>query len=256
MARLLAEMTWVEAGEAARRGAVIMLPLSPTEEHGPHLPLATDWMEAEAMTVMAADLLTEDGVEVIVAPTIPHAVAQVASDFPGNICIRPETLESLIIDVCNSLASHGFNRIAVVCMHFERGNRETVLRAVDKLRDKHQLKIIEAFVSRQEVWWPKLAEMMETSLTYDSHAGEMETSVMLALRPDLVRPGWDKLEPVLINFRKELTAGKRFAQIAGGEQGYFGDPTKSSAEKGRAILELWSQSIAAAVREMVNSWRG
>ena len=253
MAKLLAEMTWVEAGEAARRGAVILLPLSPTEEHGPHLPLATDWMEAEGMAVLAADLLAADGIEAIVAPTIPHAVAQVARDFPGNVCIQPETMENLIIDVCNSLASHGFNRIGVICMHFERSNKESVLHAVDVLREKHHLKIVEAFISKQEIWWPKLAEIMDTSLKYDLHGGEMETSVMLALRPDLVRPGWEKMEPVLVELRKELTDSKTFAQLPGGEKGYFGDPTKSSAEKGRAILDLWSRSVADAILELVNA---
>lgn len=251
MAKFLAEMTWVEAGEAARQGAIVMLPLSPTEEHGPHLPLATDWMEAEAIATRAADLLAVEGIDALIAPTISHAVAQVARDFPGNICIRPETLESLIVDVCASLASHGFDKQAVVCMHFERGNRETVLRAVDFLREKHNLNVIEAFVSRQDRWWPRLAQIVETDLTYDLHAGEMETSVMLALRPDLVRPGWEKMAPVLVDLRKELTRDKVFSQLPGGAQGYFGDPTRSSSEKGRAILDLWAQSVADAVAELV-----
>src|ERR1051325_8572828 len=96
-------LTWKEAREALKRGAVMILPVGSTEAHGPHLPLATDVIISEEMSRRAARKLTEQGIETFVLPPVSYSVTDFSADFAGTISIKKETAVALIRDICTSL---------------------------------------------------------------------------------------------------------------------------------------------------------
>src|ERR1051325_10051533 len=100
-------LTWKEAREALKRGAVMILPVGSTEAHGPHLPLATDVIISEEMSRRAARTLTARGVEAFVLPPLSCSVTDFSAGFAGTISIRKETAVALTRDICASLYGQG-----------------------------------------------------------------------------------------------------------------------------------------------------
>ena len=109
---LLAEMSWEEVKEYLARDDRVILPLGSTEEHGRHLGLGTDSIEAEAIARGAGE-----ATGVIVAPTLNYGMALMQMAFPGTIALRPTTLIAVLDDVFRSLYRHGFRRVLIVNGH-------------------------------------------------------------------------------------------------------------------------------------------
>ena len=248
MTRHLGEMTSEEVGAAVMAGAMVLIPLGTVEAHGPHLPLGTDYIVAGQVAEEVARRLDRDGVPTVIAPTLPYSVAQHARGFPGTISLRGETLESLLFDLAGGLAEHGFRRAAILCSHLEPGNAVHIQRAIESISKELGLEMVEAFVSTGEVWLPRLRGILETRLRRDLHGGEMETSVMLRLRPDLVKGSWRSLPATEVDIIDTVAAGVLFKDVG---PGYFGSPALSSPEKGDSIIGLWVETLAETIREFV-----
>ena len=126
--------TWKEAREAVARGVVVILPIGSTEAHGPHLPLATDVIISEEMSLRAAAKLNGRGVETLVLPAIAYSVTDFSADFPGTISIRKQTAIALIHDICVSLYEQGAQLIAVANSHLEPDHIASITEAIEKVR--------------------------------------------------------------------------------------------------------------------------
>ena len=109
-------MSWVEVENLNKDRVVIFVPIGPVEEHGPHLPLGTDFFAARDIAELAAHYVTQqdDTVQTVVAPVIPVGCCQIAADFPGTISVRGITLVRLVVDICTSLVRHGFRFMVIV----------------------------------------------------------------------------------------------------------------------------------------------
>jgi len=243
----LAETTWTDvAGDGDGAGSpgaadadVALLPVGSTEQHGPHAPLGTDTLAAEAVAARGADAY--DG-EAVVAPAVPVGVSEEHRHFPGTLWVSPDTFRAYVRETVESLAHHGWDRVILVNGH--GGN-------VDPLRE------VSARLTRDGVaytvpftWF----DAVETDLGM-GHAGPMETSLLLATRPDLVREG--RLDGAAAGGTArwgEWEAGVNLAYDSAefSENGVVGDPREASEQHGEDFLGAAGEGLAelmAVVRD-------
>lgn len=129
----LAEMTWEELRDLASARAVAILPVGATEAHGPHLPLGTDVIIAEAMARRGAELLSARGVQALLLPPLAYTAASYAAGFAGTLSIRPETVTALIVDIARGLAGHGLRALAVANAHLDPTHIGSIVRAGEEV---------------------------------------------------------------------------------------------------------------------------
>ncbi|GHF05604.1 putative mycofactocin system creatinine amidohydrolase family protein MftE [Amycolatopsis deserti] len=213
----LADLAWPELGD--RR--LLAVPLGATEQHGPHLPYTVD-------TEIAVELcrrLGEARPEVVVAPALPYGSSGEHADFPGTLSIGQEATELLLVELVRS--ADAFAGVLLVSAH--GGNAVPLRRAVAKLRYEGR---------NVRAWCPD-------GPADDTHAGRLETSVMLALRPEAVRT--NRFEPGETRPLPELIGRLRDEGVRGvSPNGVLGDPARASAEAGRATLSRWADALLEA----------
>jgi creatinine amidohydrolase len=187
--RHLADLTWPEVDAAAQRGAAVILPVGATEQHGHHLPLCTDVTLAERLALeVAAEL------DVLVAPPVTYGyrsrpLSGGGEGFPGTVSLSARTLMALVEDVLTGVAASGFRRLVVLNWHYENSNfvYEAAWLAQQRLAAPDlRIMVIEAAFSELS---PEVMELLfdDEFPGWDvEHAGILETSLMLHLRPDLV----------------------------------------------------------------------
>jgi creatinine amidohydrolase len=238
--------TWKEAGEALARGVVAILPIGSTEAHGPHLPLSTDVIISEGMSLRAAAKLNALGVATLVLPAISYSVTDFSTDFPGTVSIRRETAASLIHDICLSLYQQGARLIAIANSHLEPEHVASINEAIEKVKQETGRAV--AFPDKRRRRWAET--LTEEFRRGDCHAGSYETSLMMSARPELVRENIrQSLEPVPVSIAEKIKGGARTFSEAGGAEAYFGDPRAASREEGEAMYEALSDMIVTAVTE-------
>ena len=205
----------------ARQGAVVIVPIGSLEQHGQHLPLNTDCRTVEAVAYRAARRV--EGTPVLVLPTIPLGVSPHHMQFPGTISLSVQTVVQVLHDVCAGLVAHGFDRILILSGH--GGNGGTVSAAALEL--SHQLKrpIIGC------CWWdlcaPEINAIVEGPQPGIGHAGEIETSILLAEAPALVRREKLALVP-----------------------GITDNPARGTAAKGEAVVEAGAAALVRLLEKM------
>lgn len=205
--------------------ALLLVPVGSVEQHGPHLPLATDAMIANAVTRTAAEQLDATGAKVLVAPSLNYGASGEHEGFPGTISIGHEALHLLLVEFGRS-ASRWASGVIFVNGH--GGNTATLTKVVDLLR----------YEGRAVAW-------TSTALPDgDAHAGETETSILRFLAPwavrvDLMAPG--ATEPVTELMPRLRTEGVRGVS----PNGVLGDPTTSSVERGRELFERLVRNLVA-----------
>jgi mycofactocin precursor peptide peptidase len=199
---------------------VVVVPVGSCEQHGPHLPLATDSIIAEAL---AQGLATARS-DCLVAPTVSITASGEHQGFPGTLSIGNEAVFQLVVELVRSA---DWAR-AVVLVNGHGGNATAVGRAVGQLETEGR---------RVLAWWPRVAGG-------DPHAGHTETSLMLALRPDLVR--LERAEPGPIPSTADLMQSGVWALSA---SGVLGDPRAASAEHGAELLARLADDLAHVVDE-------
>src|SRR5215471_18481953 len=198
--------TWNEARAALDRGAVMILPVGSTEAHGPHLPVATDVIISEEMSTRAAAKLASRGIEAYVLPSISYSVTDFSADFAGTISIKKETAIALLRDICVSLYAQGARLIVIANSHLEPEHIESINAAIAEVKRESGRAV--AFPDkRRRRWAERLTEEFNRG---DCHAGSYETSLVMAVRPDLVRERLRRnLEPVPISIAEKIREGAR-----------------------------------------------
>jgi mycofactocin precursor peptide peptidase len=217
---VLAELTW----DSVPATATLLVPVGSCEQHGPHLPIGTDTLIATALADAAGARLAD----AVVAPALTITASGEHRGFPGTLSIGTEAMVTVLVELARS--ADWARRIVLVNGH--GGNVTAVRRAVDTCRAE----------GREVVaWWPDLRELTDSD---DLHAGRAETSIVLALRPELVR--LDAAAPGPSPAIAELVEhGVR----ALSPTGVLGDPTGASPDDGRRLLAaLVDQLVEAATR--------
>jgi creatinine amidohydrolase len=248
------ELTWPEVKDAADAGKVAVVPVATIEDHGRHLPIDTD----VRLCVAACDRAVASASDrAVLVPPINHGFSPHHMDFPGAITIGAETFIQYGVDVCRSLAQHGFKRILIVNGH---GSNTPFVDIIARLTTVQT----GALVAAVNYWAaPGVRAVAEALRESDkiggmNHACEFETSIYLALRPDLV----DMTKAVremghepTSNYWTDLVAGDGPLMMmeywsAISKTGVMGDPTKATAEKGERLLAAAAHGLVELIDEL------
>jgi creatinine amidohydrolase/Fe(II)-dependent formamide hydrolase-like protein len=230
---MLEDLTWPEIKDAVANGTVsVLLPVGSTEQHGPHLPLATDSLHTAAMLEAVGRRIPA-----LVAPLLPIGRADHHMAFPGTISLRQETLVAFVRDCCASLAHHGFRNVLIYSGH--GGNAKPLAAAISEIQsDLPNIRIIGCtdWSIYDDTLFQRAAELGIDRVTAGGHSGELETSMILALRPDLVL--MDRAEPGYMG-DLEAVRSKLFEEgiQAVTSNGVLGDPRPGDARRGREYLD-------------------
>jgi creatinine amidohydrolase len=250
----LGERTHLEAGRLARdRRSVVLLPLGAVEQHGPHLPLAVDWMGAEALAERLAPHLRRAGYLPVLAPALPYGASPLAAGWAGTVSLPGPLVARLVVAVVRALARHGFRRFVLVNYQADPGHLRAMATATRILR-RARLRIAHAGFSPEPAAGaamldPRVQRLLRSPRPEaEWHSGELETALMLLLRPDLVRGVARRLPPAWVDFRAGLARGARtFRELDSRTAGYFGWPAAARPETARRALTLRARLIAAHV---------
>ncbi|MBV8196612.1 MAG: creatininase family protein [Candidatus Eremiobacteraeota bacterium] len=248
------EMTWPEVREAAERGCVAIVPIATLEDHGLHLPIDTDLLLCASVCELAGARAAD---RAVVVPAINHGYSPHHLDFPGALTIGPHTLIDYGLDLCKSLAHHGFKRVLIVNGH---GSNTPFAEIIARLCTVDT----DALAAAVNYWAaPGVREVAERLRESEpvggmNHACEFETSLYLALRPELVQMQRAVAElghRPSKNYWTDLIAGdgplammEHWSALS--DSGVMGDPTKATPEKGRALLEAAVSGIVELIDEL------
>ena len=222
----LGDLTWPEAQERGGAGAVLVVPVGATEQHGPHLPLSTD---TDIALALCAQLQCPTGTDVIVAPAVAYGSSGEHAGFAGTISIGQEALELMLVELGRS-ATETFQRVLYVSAH--GGNAGPVHQSVETLRAEG-----------------RDVRMFVPAYDGDLHAGHSETSIQLALEPRRVRA-----DAAVLGDTRELADLMPTLRSQGvravSASGVLGDPTRASASHGQQLLDQLGEDLA----DFISNW--
>lgn len=236
MNRRVRELTMAEFAARAGASPWLILPVGTTEEHGPHLPLGADIIQAEYLAERVAEAV--DG---LVAPGLAYGLCRTTRNFPGTISISYGTLEALATEILQGYAGQGFRKILVLSGHAGGAHMMALRQAALRLAEADERLTI-LVLCTYDVPPPFLAA---EGLMGDGHAGSLETSTMWAIAADLVH-----LDAVPEATRPRFPP---FQVLAHPERyfpsGVMGDTSKASRELGERAVAAMVDRIAALLRE-------
>jgi creatinine amidohydrolase len=224
------------------RTPVLLLPVGAVEPHGPHAPLATDQLISAGMCTRAAERLNGDpDLEVLVLPALDYGVTELAAPFPGAVSIGPDTLRALVRDVCGSLKRQGLTRIIVVNNHFEPAHVAALRTAAGEAGVAYLDLLRRANVAR----------LTEEFRSGSCHAGQYETSLVLADRPELVDTDvLPELPPVIVDLPAAMSGGATDFHQLGMPSAYCGTPAGATAGEGRSTFDTLTDLLVELIREV------
>ncbi len=237
----LEELTWEEAEKAFKEADYVILPTGSLEQHGLHLPLNVDSLRATYLVDEVLKSSDRYGLKLIKLPTLPYGCSEHHMKFPGTITIKPETYIQLIKDIGLSVYRHGAKRFLI--MNFHGGNLSALSIAMQIIRRETGMKTY-------LVHWTSYARDLIDAWTTPGwgHACEHETSIILYYRPELVRK--HKIVKPKIRSRPPISSFRYFNEIT--NTGGIGDPTKSSAEFAKQLIEKVTERILKALKETID----
>lgn len=234
---LLTDLTMAEFEEALTRTKTAVVPFGSIEEHGLHLPLATDTLQVWDVACRAAEQ-----VEVFVAPPVHYGYCRSTRDHPGTLSVSPETVRRLAFDLGESLHHQGLRGVILLSGHAGGLHMAALEEAAERLVQRFSG--LHVAVACEYRWAQEAgaAGIVETS--DDGHAGEIETSRVLAVAPALVKGTSPEEYP---RFAAPFVPREKRAQWPGG---VWGDPAKATAEKGRLLLRASVERLVALIADL------
>jgi creatinine amidohydrolase len=237
------EMTWKEIEAYLLNVDTVILPCGAIEQHGPHLPVDIDFFDAKYLAYKVAEGCSDP--KPLVLPTIPFGVSYHHQDFKGTISVTNNALSLFVYDIGMSLAQNGIKKIIIINGHGD--NSPTLNYAAQMINRDAKIFVC---VDTGETSDIDIYELTET--TNDIHAGEIETSTTLAIRPDTVQ--MDKAVDSTLKFGSSFLdfdndrAVNWYARTSRlSENGVMGDPTKATKEKGEKIWEIMIHNLVKFV---------
>jgi creatinine amidohydrolase/Fe(II)-dependent formamide hydrolase-like protein/7-cyano-7-deazaguanine synthase in queuosine biosynthesis len=239
-------LTWPDAAARLKQVDVALLPVGATEQHGPHLPLDTDAFDAEYLAMRVAEAC--DAPHPLVLPAIAYGISYHHDDFPGTVSITNDTLSRLIYDIGMSAARNGIRKLVIINGH--GGNSPALNQAAQMINRDARIFVC---VDTGETSDVDIAGFIETP--NDVHAGEIETSTSLAVRPELVRMNRAVTSvPAFSSRYLDFTSKRGVLWYAAtrsiSESGVMGDPSRASAEKGEKIWDIMIAHLVALVEDL------
>ncbi|MBN1572966.1 MAG: creatininase family protein [Deltaproteobacteria bacterium] len=233
---IIEQMTTVDFSKGLKKTRTVIVPMGSIEEHGPHLPMNTDILHAYEIAKKAADK-----VPVFVAPPINFGVCRSTADFPGTVAVRSTTLVAVVLDVVDSLYRHGIKNFILYSGHAGMNHVAAILDAADQIMNKYDDTRF-SVITDLELTDAEFFKLVETPA--DSHAGEIETSLIMSLAPELVgepaEPDFPKFpKPFLVRDTQEYW-----------KTGVWGDPKRAGREKGDKMVEILVRNLVRLVEEI------
>ena len=240
------ELTWPEAERRFQQVDIALLPVGAIEQHSPHLPLDTDAYDAKYLAQRVAEACSDP--KPLVLPNISYGVSYHHEAFAGTVSISNDALSKMVYDIGMSVSRNHIKKLVIINGH--GGNSPALNYAAQMInRDAH----IFVCVDTGETSDVDIYALIETP--NDVHAGEIETSTSLAVRPRLVDMDVARAEvPEFSSRYLDFTSKRGVSWHAYTQKisnsGVMGDPTKASAEKGKKIWELMIANLVSLVEDL------
>jgi creatinine amidohydrolase len=221
-----------------RDKTVAVLPIGSFEQHGPCLPLTTDTLIASELARRGARAYG-----LLLLPPVCFSCSHEHGAFPGTVSITSTTLTHVIEDVAEDLRRSGISKLVLVNGH---GGNSVLTNIVQQANSSGRTMLL--YPTSYDWAAARDAAGCETTNHQDMHAGEAETSILLAIAPDQVRPGWESLDHE-VDDRSLLTL---VGMEGFTESGVIGRPSRASAEKGEALLEALVAGLSQPLKELLS----
>ena len=232
---IMEEMTMTEFEKGLEKTRTVIIPIGTVEEHGPHLPLATDTIQAMELAKQVSQRMN-----VFIAPPLHYGFCRSTRCHPGTIGISAGALRIMIRDIVKSLHLHGFRSFMMLSGHAGELHMAALNEVGEELLEEIP-GINIAVLSEMDFFLDK-GELVETE--GDIHAGEVETSMMLYIRPGLVKGRASKEyptfpKPILVRDKRKYWPG-----------GVWGDPSKASRDKGEKMIHLAVDKVIDLIKKL------
>ncbi len=237
----ITHMTRDDVQQALEEFPVAILPLGATEQHGHHLPLGVDIFLAEGIS---RELSRQT--DALLLPTLPFGYSWVWRNIPGTVSLQQHHVEAVIKDVAHSVKRYGVKLLVLLNGH--DANNASMKYATRELMDELDMPVVYLF-------YPEIEQIIKRYCESPSwhgmiHACEFETSLMLALKPELVQ--MDKAVKEY-PFKPRLYGKTTISLGDLSRSGVYGDPTKASKEKGEKILKTLVNDMSQLLEEAYES---
>lgn len=231
---IIEEMTMKEFEEGLKRTRTVLIPFGSVEEHGYHLPLSTDTIQAYEVGKAAAIL-----VPLFLAPPVHYGCCRSTACHPGTVSISTSTLQCLMKDIVKSFHKNGLRNFIILTGHAGGTHTMALLDAGEELLAEYGDTRI-AVITEYDLAYEEGKGLIETE--GDAHAGEIETSRILHLKPHLVKGSGKREFP---QFPKGILVRDKRKYW---KDGVWGDPGKATADKGRLVQELVVSKLVQFVK--------
>ena len=247
------ELSFKQIEELDRDKTVFFLPISPMEEHGPHLPVGTDYLVVKSATIEAIKILKKKhhAYNFVMMPLVPIGFCGFNTDFAGSISVSSKTVRDIVYSYGKSLGEHEFKYLVICTYHMAHTHLKGIYSAMNKLRSKYKMGVYEP-------WGPYFysgkIEKNEPKLGFDTskelHAGFRETSLMKYQYPYLVDESHKKLQSIYRKFDFPRDIGKKFKDL-GLKEGYVGSPARADADYGRWFFNQTVETFVNSTTSLI-----
>lgn len=244
----LGELSTTQFDALNRETTVIIIPTGVLEEHGPHLPIFSDGYQGEWLTQqLAEEIVSQRGRQVVIFPTFPIGVGEPAEfaprkRFPGSYAVRPSTQRAVFMDIVTGLGEDGFKWIFVMAFHGPLIQSRSIEQVCEYFADMYggtMVNFISAIHPEPPAKKNPLSDEEASADGLAVHAGLIETSAMLFVRPDLVSLEYKNLETLTPNAWEDLNTIAQEKQWPG----YFGAPNLARSDIGADWMRKYVKNI-------------
>ncbi|AJY73734.1 creatininase family protein [Paenibacillus beijingensis] len=257
MIRQWSNCTTKEIAAIDKERSLVIVPIGATEQHGAHLPVGTDSIILGSLLGELEQRVTFPSHEVLLTPLIPVGKSNEHLDFPGTLTFSTTTMYNMVDDLCGSIRAHGFGKVLLMNSH---GGNTDLLNVLSRdLRIKHDMEVYVFDWWFTSFWSDILAKVQQSGEYGVFHACELETSLMLVFRPDLVDmakaadefPSPQLTDNRHVSIKGPIVPGWKTQDVS--KHGVIGAPTLASAAKGREFIDYAVVKLHEMITEVIGT---